>query len=482
MKFKLTLALGALALSAALLVSQSGNAQTQVSCASVDGTVSTNWTDGNTVKSCTNTSSARAANMQSTLKAIDALQVSSPSGPVDADIAVRLRQSGTGLSGITFYLFHEGDDYLSGAFGGPTYIDPQGLVRNQVGDSITGGSERYSVIFEKLYLRNKQNDLINHTTAHELGHHADAIYVGGSFSVDTGALLGGTITPGDKLKLTVTDARLSGPIEIKYTVQGDDTFDSITKKLAKRINSDSSLSSVGIKAVDLPFDNGINSGLRLGSFGGGTNYVFATAGVTETMTFGMDQRTTFSDSALFAAALDADIRGMNKSNPCSIMISDPDLPEEPPVQQDGLFTNAKDDQGNWICGAPGSAGTTPIYSGNNLQIAVKAWPALYPKNPDTGQRKPEELFAEEFSVIVGFPDTLTDTGGQRDGSDNFIGGGSPLSPFTCTYLVVKSLVENGSYPSDLGSYSYVEHQGTTNKATLHKCNGSSENITIPIGS
>jgi hypothetical protein len=96
--------------------------------------------------------------------------------------------------------------------------------------------------------------------------------------------------------------------------------------------------------------------------------------------------------------------------------------------------------------------------------------------------QPEELFAEEISVVVGFRDTLSDDGSEIDGSDHFISGGSPLSSFTCTYFVAMSLVENGSYPSYLGSYSYVEHHGTTNKATLHKCDGSSEDITIPIGS
>jgi hypothetical protein len=417
--------------------------------------------------------------MQSTLKAIDALKTSTPNGPVDADIALRLRLSGSGLNGITFYLFHQGDDYLSPTVGGPVIIDPN-LVRNQVGVSIISGGERSSAIFEKLYLRNKQNDQINHTTAHELGHHADGIYSGG-FSVDTGAILHGPLTPGDKLKLTISDNRLASIVEIKYTVDADDTIDSVTKKLAKKINSNSALSTVGIKGVDVPGFGG----LRIGSFLGGTSFTFSSGGGTETMDFGPDDKTTFSSSVLFQAALEADIKGMNKSTPCSIMISDPDLPEEPPVQQDGLFSSMLDQNGDWICGAEGAAGTTPIYGGNNIHIAAKSWPALFPRNESTGelepgklQEKPEELFSEEFSTIVGFPDTIADDGSQKAGSDNAFG-----APFFCTYWVTKNLVEKGVYPSDLGAYSpYLEHIGTTNKAILHKCDGSSESITIPIGS
>jgi len=468
MKSKLILALSALALSASLFVTQSGNAQTQASCASVDGTTSTNWTDGDTVKRCTNTSSVRGANMQSTLKAIDNLQIPTASGPVDADVVARIRGQA-----LRFYLFHEGDDYLSGALGGPTFIDPSGLVRNQVGDSIIFGSEKYSIVLEKLYLRNKQNEQIKHTTAHELGHHVDAIYAG--FSNDSAGILGGTLTPGDKLKITINDPRLASPVEIKYTVKNDDTFDSVVKKLANRINADSDLSGIGIKAVDLP---GLG-GLRIGSSGGSTGYSFDPGpGGTETMTFGSDQRTIYSDSALFQAALEADIKGMNRSNACSIMISDPDKPGEPPIQQDGLFSSLKDENGNWICGSPGPSGTTPIYSGSNLQIAVQSWPALYPKDPDTGRRKSEELFAEEFSVIAGFSDTIADDGSAKDGSNNAFSG----SPFFCTYWVVKNLAETGAYPSDMANYGYVEHVGTTNQATFHACDGSSFDYEINIGS
>ncbi|HIA51728.1 MAG TPA: hypothetical protein EYN91_06510 [Candidatus Melainabacteria bacterium] len=86
----------------------------------------------------------------------------------------------------------------------------------------------------------------------------------------------------------------------------------------------------------------------------------------------------YSKTATFQAALTRDLTGMNAANACTIEISDPALPGEPPVLYDGIFTNMLDSHGNYICGAPGNAGRTPIYGGSNVEIAQQAWPRLYP--------------------------------------------------------------------------------------------------------
>lgn len=183
----------------------------------------------------------------------------------------------------------------------------------------------------------------------------------------------------------------------------------------------------------------------------------------------------YSKTATFQAALTRDLTGMNAANACTIEISDPALPGEPPVLYDGIFTNMLDSHGNYICGAPGNAGRTPIYGGSNVEIAQQAWPRLYPNLPDPDDQD-AELFAEEAAVVLGFPDTVDNNGNQINGSSYGLNG----IPFMCTYEVVRTLIQDGA-PTITG-IGYVAPIGSGPNGTVHKCDGTTEVVRIFPGS
>lgn len=183
----------------------------------------------------------------------------------------------------------------------------------------------------------------------------------------------------------------------------------------------------------------------------------------------------YSKTATFQAALTRDVTGMNAANACTIEISDPALPGEPPVLYDGIFTNMLDSHGNYVCGAPGNAGRTPIYGGSNVEIAQQAWPRLYPNLPDPDDQD-AELFAEEAAVVLGFPDTVDNNGNQIDGSSYGLNG----TPFMCTYEVVRTLIQDGA-PTITG-IGYVAPIGSGPNGTVHKCDGTTEVLRIFPGS
>ncbi len=184
----------------------------------------------------------------------------------------------------------------------------------------------------------------------------------------------------------------------------------------------------------------------------------------------------YSATATFQAALTRDVVGMNSRNACTIEISDPATPDDPPTPYAGLFTNALDSRGRYICGAPGDAGRTPIYNGdNNVEIAQQAWPRLYPGNLRT-EDQDAELFAEEAAVALGFPDTVDNNGNQVNGSSHGLEGFA----FICTQEVVRTLVQDGA-PTITG-IGYVEPIGSGPNGIVHKCDGTTEVVRIFSGS
>jgi hypothetical protein len=183
----------------------------------------------------------------------------------------------------------------------------------------------------------------------------------------------------------------------------------------------------------------------------------------------------FSSKTTFQEALTRDIQGMNAKNACTVEISDPAIPDDPPILYEGLFTDALDSQGRYICGAAGSAGRTPIYEGSNIEIAQQAWPRLYPGNLNDA-RKAAELFAEEAAVALGFPDTVDNNGNQVNGSSHGLNG----MAFACTNEVVRTLIQDGA-PTISGG-GYVAPIGSGPNGTFYKCDGTTEVVRIFGGS
>ena len=418
------------------------------------------YATGATVNIYSFTSSTSYSDLDGTNVTIDLQTISS-----DTTKATLIGQPRTN---ITWYEFANHSDYTPGTVSGGPIISSPGLTTGDFGVSVTSStsSTRESMIFESD--GSTSNPGIKHTTAHETGHQYDYL-LGATVLPSNDASPAGTPDPGKTLSITVTDSGVTGsPVTVSYEIQSTDTtLADVADGFATAINANSALQSAGITA--LAWDGQVT---LTSTTGNGTTYTRNwDSGSTTTLSSGTFTRG--SEAAAFQKALKIDREGMNSSRPCGFEISDPDLPMEPSVQHDGLFAGMVDKNGSFICsGTYGTESPPNGYSGSNLSIALQAWPRAY-RNEDSA-----ELFAEEFSMAVGFRDTLDDNGNEQNGS-NFAFYGTP---YICTMRVVESLVRDGKLPDDLQYFGYEEFHGTTNEYTFHKCDGTSEEREVSIGS
>lgn len=103
----------------------------------------------------------------------------------------------------------------------------------------------------------------------------------------------------------------------------------------------------------------------------------------------------------------------------------------------GMFRGYKDANGVYICtGATGTGGSlrNPPYSGTNQNVLQLAYPHIYAED--------KEIFAEEFAVMNGLPDS------GLDGASHYMtdtGGGAR---FVCTKYLVQTLMQTGVKPTN----------------------------------
>jgi RHS repeat-associated protein len=99
------------------------------------------------------------------------------------------------------------------------------------------------------------------------------------------ARLGGTITAGDVLTITVQDSALSGGQElVNYTVQAGDTLSTVAAGLAAAVTADASLQAIGVNAVSSGSILKIKSAsTNVTSYAQSTN-----SGATETVALGLN--------------------------------------------------------------------------------------------------------------------------------------------------------------------------------------------------
>lgn len=181
---------------------------------------------------------------------------------------------------------------------------------------------------------------------------------------------------------------------------------------------------------------------------------------------------TFADTEAFKTALQRDIDGMNAMQACAYNATDGygvfgDPPERtsgiwasadphdqtmplPTGGLSGLFSGDQDSTGAEIC----NDRTPNVGGSNNFERAKIAFPYLERIKGKPGQPllQPRELFAEEYAFLVQFPDTVDNSGGTINGSDNVFNTGA----FVCTMLYVRTLSQEGRLPTaeELKSYGY----------------------------
>jgi RHS repeat-associated protein len=102
------------------------------------------------------------------------------------------------------------------------------------------------------------------------------------------ATIGGSVTIGDKLWLSVHDAGLTHAENVSYSVHSGDTLSSIAAGLASAINADSGLSSLGVSATS----SGAAVTLSSASVNITSYSQAVTSGATETITLGTSSGTT----------------------------------------------------------------------------------------------------------------------------------------------------------------------------------------------
>ncbi|MBS1954389.1 MAG: hypothetical protein JST89_09385 [Cyanobacteria bacterium SZAS-4] len=99
--------------------------------------------------------------------------------------------------------------------------------------------------------------------------------------------IGGAISVGDGLTLTVTDSGLSTPESVLYTVQSGDTLASVSAQLAAAITANSNLQTLGVNAIS----DGANIFIKSVSANITTYSQSTTGGATETIKIGTGANT-----------------------------------------------------------------------------------------------------------------------------------------------------------------------------------------------
>jgi hypothetical protein len=99
------------------------------------------------------------------------------------------------------------------------------------------------------------------------------------------ALVGGTVTNGDNVSITVADTGLSGGQQaVGYTVAGGDTLTTIAGKLAANFSANANLQAIGVSATA----SGTTIAIRSVS-PNVTTYSYTQGGNTETVDFGINK-------------------------------------------------------------------------------------------------------------------------------------------------------------------------------------------------
>ncbi len=101
-------------------------------------------------------------------------------------------------------------------------------------------------------------------------------------SAKQSAKIGGTVTTGDTLTITVTDSSLSSPEAVTYTVRTGDTTTTIAANLAAAITADTNLQTTGVNATS----NGTSISIKSASPNITTYAQSTSVGATETITLG----------------------------------------------------------------------------------------------------------------------------------------------------------------------------------------------------
>lgn len=370
--------------------------------------------------------------------------------------------TGAPRSNQTWYLFDDHGDFSTTLTGGPT------LSLGSIPASAFGKTEYAGgppAIRESSVFKNNStdsNNVIQHTTAHETGHMLDYLYAGtGSVAQSNDATLSGTPTPGDIYTITVTDSALpGGSVAVNYTTQSGDTAGSLNLSLQAAVNADSDLSTAGITA----FYDANTGQLVLTSTTQNSTTFNRSKSSGATANFASGQIIKFSDSAVFKRALEIDFEKLALRQPCAYNATDGygvfgDPPERTsgiwasaewydqtiPLSTGGLggvFSGAQDWQGNDVCN---DRSLNSPYSGDPVDVVTGGG------NPANAAYKwfsgsnltANEIFAEAYSDVSGFPDTIDNSSSSVPGSDTAFGVGA----FGCARLYVYILTQYGRLPS-----------------------------------
>ena len=106
-------------------------------------------------------------------------------------------------------------------------------------------------------------------------------------SAKQAATIGGTVTTGDTLTITVSDSGLASPEAVTYTVQSGDTTTTIAANLAAAITADTNLQTIGVNAIS----NGTSVSIKSASPNITTYAQSTSVGATETITLGINTNT-----------------------------------------------------------------------------------------------------------------------------------------------------------------------------------------------
>ncbi|HEY9681901.1 MAG TPA: hypothetical protein V6C86_10005 [Oculatellaceae cyanobacterium] len=317
----------------------------------------------------------------------------------------------------------------------------------------------YSVIFEQA-INGQANTTIESTAAHEAGHWADRLYSKNGVLGVQYTLIGGTVTPGDTITVTVNNTALSGgALQVPYTVQGGDTLASIAQNLVSAINANTTLKHLGVDATAIIKEGKLPEFQITASAPTPTTYsISANAGATESVG-PLDYTGGASDSKLFIHATAADWKAINKFSLCSGYIYGTAFPYS---YQGGLLSGKQDPNGNYFCNDntdgidpyphyPGD-GETLISTFNNITPAMtpeQIIRAVYNNIFDAEKPKVErhEIFAEEFTQLTS-PDWTYEEG-PNAGQPNLSSSEWLYNSgyFSCTKAIVASLVSQGTLPS-----------------------------------
>jgi len=145
-----------------------------------------------------------------------------------------------------FYIFGTRQDYIN-ALGGACTVQPSAGSAAFTCNDPTTLMPMFSAIF--VQVNGVANPFIPNAVAHEMGHWFDPI-VGGGITREEKITLGGAITVGNQIDLTVTNGTISGgSATVSATSVGGDTLATMATKLAAAVNASVPLTSKGFAAV-----------------------------------------------------------------------------------------------------------------------------------------------------------------------------------------------------------------------------------------